>query len=107
MFGVYAAGEDGTVVVQNPSACKNNCPSCARMCPHIAIMFPKIEEDSPISGDDAGAESAVGKVCLTKEELFGGNTLAKLRARHDRPSLLKTKLSQERDDTAVDQTHDP
>lgn len=107
LFGVYSIDESGSVAVQKPSACKNNCPACARMCPHIAIMFPKINENSPIGGNESSAESAVGKVCLTKEELFGGNALATLRARRNQPSLLKSKPSQEQDDTAVDQTHDP
>jgi len=51
LFGVYALTADGRVVVQQPEACKTNCPACARICPQVAIIFPKYE-----AGVIAGAE---------------------------------------------------
>ncbi len=91
LFGVYETAADGRVTVTRPNHCKNNCPSCARLCPQMAIMFPKIEEESPVSGTRDDATQAVGKVCLTQEQLFGGNALDKLRARQQRPRLLKNE----------------
>ncbi len=89
LFGVYEADAAGRVTVARPAQCKNNCPSCARMCPHLAIMFPKIEEESPVSGTLDDAAQAAGKVRLTREQLFGGRALDTLRARQQRPRLLK------------------
>jgi Pyruvate/2-oxoacid:ferredoxin oxidoreductase delta subunit len=90
LFGVYETEADGRVAVRHPDHCKNNCPSCARLCPHMAIMFPKIDEESPVSGA-SGDAGAAGKVRLTQEQLFGSNALDKLRARQQRPRLLKTE----------------
>jgi hypothetical protein len=56
----------------------------------MAIMFPKIDEESPVSGA-SGDAGAAGKVRLTQEQLFGANALDKLRARQQRPRLLKTE----------------
>lgn len=89
LFGVYEVGATGATEVRRPTQCKNNCPACARMCPAMAIMFPKIDEESPISGNDEERDTAAGKVCLTSEQLFGGNLLERLRARR-RPPLFKT-----------------
>ncbi len=89
LFGVYDVGAAGEIEVRRPTQCKNNCPACARMCPAMAIMFPKIDEASPISGNDDARDAAAGKVCLTREQLFGGNLLERLRARR-RPPLFKT-----------------
>jgi Pyruvate/2-oxoacid:ferredoxin oxidoreductase delta subunit len=90
LFGVYETEADGRVAVGHPDHCKNNCPSCARLCPHMAIMFPKIDEESPVSGA-SGDAGAAGKVRLTREQLFGANALDKLRARQQRPRLLKNE----------------
>ncbi len=89
LFGVYESGVAGEIEVRRPTQCKNNCPACARMCPAMAIMFPKIDEVSPISGNDDARDASAGKVCLTREQLFGGNLLERLRARR-RPPLFKT-----------------
>lgn len=89
LFGVYESDAAGRVQVTRPGQCKDNCPACARMCPALAIMFPKIDEESPINGSDDDAVSAPGKVCLTREQLFGENAIDKLRARQQRPSLFK------------------
>jgi len=102
LFGVYETDQNGNVTVQNPVNCKNNCPSCARICPHLAIMFPKIDEESPVTGSEADAESAVGKVCLTKEQLFNADTTDRLRARQNRPSLIKKQTLKKNDDTTID-----
>jgi hypothetical protein len=53
-------------------------------------MFPKIDEESPVSGA-SGDAGAAGKVRLTQEQLFGANALDKLRARQQRPRLLKNE----------------
>ncbi len=89
LFGVYESDPSGRVAVRQPEQCKNNCPACARMCPELAIMFPKIDEASPITGSEAPADSAPGKVCITREQLFGNSTIEKLRARQQRPPLFK------------------
>ncbi|MBM4163127.1 MAG: hypothetical protein FJ222_01595 [Lentisphaerae bacterium] len=91
LFGVYETDADGRVAVRHPDHCKNNCPACARLCPQAAILFPKIDEESPVSGAPDDAASAAGKVRLTREQLFGANVLDKLRARQQRPSLLKNE----------------
>lgn len=106
LFAVYGEDDAGTVRVMNPTRCKNNCPACARMCPHVAIMFPKLQEDSPIAGSDADPGSAVGLVRLSREELFEGNALDKLRMRRNRPSLLRNKTSRERHDPSTDTADD-
>ena len=51
LFGVYAADDDGRIVVANPAHCKTNCPACARICPRQAIIFPKYNA-APINGDE-------------------------------------------------------
>ncbi len=90
LFGVYEAEASGRIVVRRPAQCKDHCPACARLCPALAILFPKLDEDSPISGNEKDAASAAGKVCLTREHLFGGNALDRLRARQSRrPPLFK------------------
>lgn len=89
LFGVYDIGATGAVEVRRPTQCKNHCPACARMCPAMAIMFPKLDEASPVSGNDDDRDAAAGKVCLSRDQLFGGNLLDRLRARR-RPPLFKT-----------------
>jgi Pyruvate/2-oxoacid:ferredoxin oxidoreductase delta subunit len=91
LFGVYATEADGRVGVRQPDHCKNNCPACARLCPQVAIMFPKIAEESPVSGACGDAASAAGKVRLTREQWMGARTLDHLRARQERPRLLKNE----------------
>lgn len=49
LFGVYGLSTEGKITVQNPQACKTNCPACARICPSVAIIFPKHGEE-PING---------------------------------------------------------
>ncbi|MBI9068153.1 MAG: 4Fe-4S binding protein [Salinivirgaceae bacterium] len=49
LFGTYSKTDD-KVWVENPHACKNNCPACARICPHTAIIFPKYKEGGAIAG---------------------------------------------------------
>jgi Pyruvate/2-oxoacid:ferredoxin oxidoreductase delta subunit len=46
LFGVYEKGDDGKVLVTNPSNCKDLCPACARACPDLAIIFPKHHEST-------------------------------------------------------------
>ncbi|MBI3944452.1 MAG: ferredoxin family protein [Armatimonadetes bacterium] len=50
LFGVYALGEEGRVVVRHPDRCKPGCPACSRICPEGAIMFPLYERDAAIAG---------------------------------------------------------
>jgi Pyruvate/2-oxoacid:ferredoxin oxidoreductase delta subunit len=81
LFGVYAAGEDGTVRVVQPANCKPDCPACARVCPHIAIIFPKFP-DAPINGaevteDDVRSRAAQPDVSALPE----GDLRALLRRR--------------------------
>ncbi len=89
LFGVYGCDDEGRIRVANPEQCKNNCPSCARLCPQVAILFPKLEEESPVSGTDEDPAQAVGRVRLTREALFGGGLLDKLRDRQSRVRLLR------------------
>lgn len=90
LFGVYDTDASGRVVVRRPSHCKDQCPACARLCPALAIMFPKLDEDSPICGNDKDAASAPGRVGLSREQLFGERALDRLRARAPRrPPLFR------------------
>jgi NAD-dependent dihydropyrimidine dehydrogenase PreA subunit len=50
LFGVYAAGPDGQLVVANPDRCKPGCPACSRVCPEGAILFPLYTQDDAIAG---------------------------------------------------------
>ncbi|MGF1452929.1 MAG: hypothetical protein ACFB21_12750, partial [Opitutales bacterium] len=50
LFEVYGVDEAGRVTVENPEACKPNCPACARVCPKAAIIFPKFE-GGPVAGE--------------------------------------------------------
>jgi NAD-dependent dihydropyrimidine dehydrogenase PreA subunit len=81
IFGVYRTCEDGTVVVDQPASCKNNCPACARICPRGAIVFPKIAEP-PINGDEITDESLLqANVQLNIADLLGDDPRAALAAR--------------------------
>lgn len=57
LFGAYTKKEN-TVYVENPQACKNNCPACARICPHTAIIFPKYKQGGAIGGSSSIDEQA-------------------------------------------------
>ncbi len=81
LFGVYGLSSEGKVVVENPQACKTNCPACARICPAVAIIFPKFNE-APVNGgpikEDSG-EKALVKVNLG--EILGSDVYARLAQR--------------------------
>ncbi len=95
LFGVYALSPDRKVVVENPQACKTNCPACARICPNVAIIFPKYS-DSPINGGpvvDEAREKARIKVDL--ETMLGADVYTKLaqrRAKVQQRRLLRADI---------------
>ncbi len=81
LFGVFAAGPDGTIRVENPDQCKTNCPACARVCPSSAIIFPKYKS-GPICGDEsAEAESPDEPIGVDVAELVAGDVHQMLRSR--------------------------
>lgn len=95
LFGVYALSPEGRVIVENPQACKTNCPACARICPEVAIIFPKYGE-SPINGgpvvDEAREQERI-KVDL--ETILGSDVYTKLaerRAKVEQKRLLRQNL---------------
>jgi hypothetical protein len=50
LFGVYSLDARGSILVEQPDACRPGCPACARICPSGAIMFPQ-HKDPAIAGD--------------------------------------------------------
>ena len=95
LFGVYALAADGRVVVQQPDACKTNCPACARICPQVAIIFPKYE-----AGVIAGAEvtdeaKEKTRVQADLKKILGSNVyqaLAERRQKAQQRRLLRTDV---------------
>lgn len=91
LFGVFGNDKAGKVTIENPTACKANCPACARVCPEAAIIFPKLTE-SPINGDEIRDEDAVREMIkLNTEAMMGDDiyqTLANRRKR-SKVSLFK------------------
>jgi|GEM_PF-81382 len=74
LFGVFAEGQEGKTVVQNPASCKTNCPACARICPEAAIIFPKYAA-APINGSDeivpaTGEQSRIDLKTLLEGDLY-------------------------------------
>jgi NAD-dependent dihydropyrimidine dehydrogenase PreA subunit len=89
LFGVYALSPDGKVTVENPQACKTNCPACARICPDVAIMFPKYAE-GPINGapiEDESLEKARVKADL--EKILGSDVYTALAERRKKVQQRK------------------
>jgi NAD-dependent dihydropyrimidine dehydrogenase PreA subunit len=84
LFGVYEI-ENGTVKVQKPQNCKNNCPACARVCPAKAIIFPKYEK-SPINGGLIDEEKFDE---IEIKELYNSRLKYKLEERRKKITLLK------------------
>lgn len=93
LFGVYRLGDDGSVAVVNPRACKTNCPACARICPQVAIIFPKYS-DGPISGAPIRDEDHERqRVAVDVAALLGDDAYVALaqRRRRARGKLLKMR----------------
>jgi heterodisulfide reductase subunit A-like polyferredoxin len=80
LFGVYATGNDGGVVVSNPGGCKDRCPACAKICPKGAIVFPKFES-SPINGGDIAGDVAGRSIAAPLTDLAADDLHAALAAR--------------------------
>lgn len=57
LFGVFDRGDDDSLVVVLPDACRTGCPACARVCPAGAIMFP-MHSDPAIAGDPRAPSQA-------------------------------------------------
>ncbi|HYG33221.1 MAG TPA: 4Fe-4S dicluster domain-containing protein [Clostridia bacterium] len=101
LFGVYALSAEGKVTVENPQACKTNCPACARICPEVAIIFPKYE-----SGAIAGAEITDESLEKSRaqadlQKLLGSNvygTLAERREKARSRRLLRKDFAQAHDE---------
>jgi len=97
LFGVYETTEDGTVVVANPSNCKNNCPACARICPEIAIMFPKLTEE-PLNGAEILDENTErARVKLDVDKILGSDAyaaLAERKRKRQKMVLMKRNIEQ-------------
>lgn len=98
LFGVYRRHDDGLVHVENPRACKYNCPACARICPATAIIFPKYPEGGAIAGDvvlDEAAERERVQVDITA--ILGDDPYAALKNREKRQRLLRQAEEERRD----------
>jgi len=76
LFGVFGLDDEGSIVAEEPDACRDGCPACARICPAGAIMFPQ-HTDPGIAGD---AAAAPGDLKLDLSQLFGGADVAQLAA---------------------------
>jgi NAD-dependent dihydropyrimidine dehydrogenase PreA subunit len=95
LFGVYALAADGRVVVQQPQACKTNCPACARICPQVAIIFPKYEA-GVIAGTEVTDEAKEKtRVQADLKTILGSNVyqaLAERRQKAQQRRLLRTEV---------------
>ncbi|MCG8701572.1 MAG: ferredoxin family protein [Bacteroidales bacterium] len=91
LFGTYTTDDKGTVKVENPENCKNNCPACARICPNAAIIFPKCEEH-PINGAEITNEEAwAEKIKLNVEQLLGDDVYEALAERRRKAQKIKLR----------------
>jgi NAD-dependent dihydropyrimidine dehydrogenase PreA subunit len=94
LFGVYAADNDGKVVVENPQGCKTNCPACARICPEVAIIFPKYEAGA-IAGDEILDESIEQRrIEVDKQQILGSDVYAALAERRKKVHARQLLKSQ-------------
>ena len=94
LFGVFGVDAAGGIAVQNPTACKTQCPACSRVCPEVAIVFPQYAA-GPINGAEVRPEDAAReptKVDLSA--LLGGDLYARLR---QRSAPTRARFSPERD----------
>lgn len=81
LFGVFGVDAGKRVRVQNPTACKTQCPACSRVCPEAAIIFPKYRS-GPISGDVVrGLDVERENMKADLSSLLGGDLYQVLRAR--------------------------
>ena len=83
LFGVYGKRADGTVIAENPEACKPGCPACSRVCPAQAIMFPLYTDDDAIAGSDQG-----------QIQPFDAATLARIRDHRGKAQIPAVKPAQ-------------
>lgn len=94
LFGVYALGKDGKVVVENPQGCKTNCPACARICPQVAIIFPKYESGAIAGGEILDESVEQRRIEADKRQILGSDiyvALAERRKKVQTRRLLKTQ----------------
>jgi NAD-dependent dihydropyrimidine dehydrogenase PreA subunit len=98
LFGVYALGADGKVIVASPRSCKNNCPACARICPEVAIMFPKLPDaEAPLNGDEIGDDTSLkARARINVREYLGDDIYAALARRRSRAGGQLLKPERER-----------
>jgi NAD-dependent dihydropyrimidine dehydrogenase PreA subunit len=92
LFGVYALAADGRVVVQQPEACKTNCPACARICPQVAIIFPKYEAGVIAGAEVTDEEKEKARVQADLKKILGSNVyqaLAERRQKAQQRRLLR------------------
>ena len=98
LFGVYAKSADGTIRVETPLNCKNNCPACARICPEAAIIFPKVGE-SPINGAEISDEDGLkAHIKLNVDEILGDDVYGAL---NDRKQKRRALLNQKKIEQAL------
>jgi len=97
LFDVYRRDADGTVRVENPQNCKNNCPACARICPQAAIIFPKFSGGGTIAGEPVEDEIAENdRIRVDMKKILGEDPYAVLQLRNKRRLLLKEQQEQDR-----------
>jgi len=81
LFGVFSLDESGSILVEQPDACRAGCPACSRICPEAAIMFPQ-HTDPAIAGHP---EASLSGLKLDLSQLFGGlNPFEQATAERDR-----------------------
>jgi len=95
LFGVYALAPDGKVIVQQPNACKTNCPACARICPQVAIIFPKYEAGAIAGAEITDEEKEKSRVQADLKKVLGSDVykgLAERRQKARQRQLLRTDV---------------
>jgi NAD-dependent dihydropyrimidine dehydrogenase PreA subunit len=97
LFGVYGLSAEGKVEVQNPQACKTNCPACARICPEVALIFPKYESGSIAGAEITDESREKDRVQTDLKQILGSDVytaLAQRRAKVKQRQLLRNDLHQ-------------
>jgi NAD-dependent dihydropyrimidine dehydrogenase PreA subunit len=104
LFEVFARNDDGTITVERPENCKDNCPACARICPEVAIVFPKTS-DTPINGDEIKDEMMEREKARIALEQSGAADFREALKKRRKGSLLKPEARErlERKPTDDDQ----
>lgn len=86
LFGVYGLGQENTILIEQPDACRPGCPACSRICPQGAIMFPQ-HADPAIAGDP---QASLHGMKLDLSQLLSGVDPAQL-AELERQRALQGK----------------